>query len=148
MSFRATLKRRNGRCLFFLRYLFCNHFASASVNAVSPRMLLRTVNFVEPIVQERNRAVIFNRDSQAPDPLNHVPELFSPRNSSRFTVVVRTVYSPYQSQSSHIYVLPFSRIVERHRIGMPGLKPANRSCANAGKDRPVLVRRSQQLVHT
>ena len=144
----AITQRRDRRGFFLLAYLFCNHFAATPIHSVSPRILFRDENFVEPVVYERNRAIIFNRDSGASGLSNHLPESPSPRDSPGLTAVMGTVYSLYQSQAPHIYVLPFSGVVKRHRIGMPGIKPADRSCTNPGKHRPVLVRRYQKLVDT
>lgn len=132
--------------LFLLAYLFHNHFTAMFVDSVGPRARLRTDNLVESAIDELYRAVVLNRDSDATDLLNHASEVLSARDSSGHAVVVGAVYSVYQPQTSHVYVLPFSRVVEGHRIGMPGIKPTDRTCTNAREYRPVFIGRYEKFV--
>src|SRR5271168_2579225 len=99
-------------------YLFGERLAASFANFVSPCVALRGDDLVEAAIDELDRAIVLNRDSYAAGFANHIPEILSARNSASHAVTVRAVNSPDEPQAFHIYVLPFSRIIKRHRIGM------------------------------
>ena len=111
--------------LFLLAYLFCNHFAAAFIHFVSPWIAFGADDFVKPAVDEFYCAVVLNGDSDAPGLPNHIPEVSSARDSQGPAVVVGAVYSLDESQTLYVYVLPISRVIKRHRIGMSGIKPTD-----------------------
>jgi hypothetical protein len=72
--------------------------------------------------------------------------MFSARDSEGHAVVVGTMYSAYEPKTLHVYVLPLLRIVKAHRVGVPGIKPTDRACADAGKHSSVLIGRDEEFV--
>src|ERR1035437_7760891 len=82
--------------LFLLAYLLHNHLSVAFVDSVSPCLTLRTDDFVKPAVYELDRAVVLNRDSDATEFLNHLPEVPSARDSLGPAVVVGAMDSAYK----------------------------------------------------
>ena len=129
----------DGGELFLLTYLFCNHLAFTFVYRVSVRVVLRAEDLVKSAVDELDSTVVFNGDSDAAGFPDHIPEVFSPGDSSRLAVVVGAVYSSYEPETSYVGVLPFSWVIKRHRIGMSGIEPADRSCTDTREHSSVLV---------
>lgn len=99
--------------------MFCNHFASTFVCRVSARVVVRTDDLVKSAVDELDSTVVLNGDSDAAGFTDHIPKVFSPRDSTRPAVVVEAGYSSYEPETSYVGVLPFSWAIKRHRIGMP-----------------------------
>ena len=102
-------------------------------------MLLRTNDFIESAVYELYSAVVLNRNSDASGFADHIPEVFSPGDSSGPTVVVGAMYSFYEPETSYVRVLPFAWVIKGHRIGMSGFKPADRSCTNPREHSSIFV---------
>src|ERR1700723_4386 len=113
-------------CELFLRAdLFRNHIAAAFINFVRPRIAFRANHFGNATVEKDDRAIILDRDSSSPGPPNQIPKIFPPGNSPGHAVVVRAVDSLDEPEASHVYIFPFSRVIEGHRIGMSGIEPAD-----------------------
>ena len=110
----SMIQSLDGRELSFLADLLRNYLAGPFIDFVSPRVAPGGDDSVKAAVNERYGTVVFNRDTDAPGPPNHVPEMFSARDSTGPTVVVRAVNSLDESQTLYVDVLPISRIIKRH----------------------------------
>jgi len=109
---RSIIERLDRRNLLHLEYLFCNYFAAPFIQPVSVGVGFGADDLIESAVYKLYSAVVLNRDTDAPGLANHVPKMFSPRDSSRHTVVVRAMYSLYEPETFYTYVLPFSGVVK------------------------------------
>ena len=136
----------NRRKLLLPSDLLGNHVSVALIHFVGPRVVLGTNHPVEATVYKLDGAIVFNRDSYTANSPNHFPEVFSSGNPPSQAVVVRTVDSGYEPQALHIDVLPFSGVVKRHRIGVPGIKPTDRTRADARQHGSLLIGGFQQLI--
>ena len=69
---------------------------------------------IEPSVYKLDGAIVLNRDAYPSRFANQLPEVLSPRDTPRHAVVMRAMDALEKSQPSHIYVLPFSWVIEGH----------------------------------
>jgi hypothetical protein len=71
-----------------LTYLSGHYISAILIKAISPCIVVGPDDPVEPAIYELYRTVVFDRDSDATGFPNHFPEVSSPGNSSRHTVVM------------------------------------------------------------
>jgi len=119
--------------------LFGDDPAAYSKNTVRSGVPIRTDHAVETIIDEFDRTVIFDGDSDAARRLNQISEGSSSRKVAGATAVVRAMYSFDETEPGDVDVFPTKRIVEGHGIGVAGIEPANRARADAGKDRTAAI---------
>jgi len=138
-SRRRAIKQLDGCKLFLLRYSFGEYSVAPFVNSVCTGVVLGSDHFVEATVNELNRAVVFDSDADAAGSEDHVSEVFPSRHSPCPTVVMGAVDSLDEAKTSYLDVIPISRIIERHRIRMSRIKPADGACTDARKHSSILI---------
>src|SRR5208337_769439 len=144
--FQGTSERFDGRELLLLWYPLRHDLAAFLKHSVGPCATLRGDNFVVPAVDEFDGTIVLNRDPASADFLNHLPEVFPSRNAQGRAVVVGTMDAGNETETLNVDVSPFSWIVERHGVRVPGIKPADRAGADAGKDSTVLVSQLEKFI--
>jgi hypothetical protein len=100
--------------LLLLTYSFFHYFPAIFMKSICVSVAPGGYDFIEPSVYELDGAIVLNRNAYPSGFANHVSEVLSPRDTPRHAVVMRAMDALEKSQSSHIYVLSFSRVVKRH----------------------------------
>jgi len=81
-------ERLDRRKLFLKVDLLRDYLAAVFIRLVCARMSFRSNDPVKPAVDELDRAVVFNRNPDAPSLPNHLAEVLSPGHSSSSSLVV------------------------------------------------------------